>query len=82
MNKYIVGIDGMGCGSCEMHVEETLRKTIHAKRIKASHIKNHVIVITEENFAQEDFKRILDPTGYRVTSFERAVAVKHFFGWR
>lgn len=24
MNKYILGIDGMRCGMCEMHVEETI----------------------------------------------------------
>ena len=31
---------------------------------------------------EEDFKAILDPTGYRILSFERTVAVKKLFGWR
>jgi len=82
MNKYILGIDGMGCGHCEAHVEETIRKVIKVKRIKASHIKNQLIVITEENLVEDDFKKILDPTGYRVTSFLREVAVKKWYGWR
>ena len=82
MNKYILGIDGMGCGMCEIHVEEALEKTLKYKRIKASHIKNNVIIICEDNLTIEDFKKILDPTGYRVTSFERTVAVKKLFGWR
>lgn len=47
MNKYILGIDGMACGMCEMHVEDKLRKAIKLKKVNASHIKNNVIVITE-----------------------------------
>lgn len=82
MNKYILGIDGMGCGMCEMHVEEAIRKILNVKKVKASHIKNQVVVITELNLVEEDFKKILDPTGYRVTSFERTAAVKKLFGWR
>ena len=82
MNKYILGIDGMGCGMCEIHVEEALEKALKCKRIKASHIKNNVIIICEDNLTIEDFKKILNPTGYRVTSFERTVAVKKLFGWR
>lgn len=82
MNKYILGIDGMGCGMCEMHVEEAIRKILNVKKVKASHIKNQVVVITELNLVEEDFKKILDPTGYRITSFERTVALKKLFGWR
>lgn len=82
MNKYILGIDGMACGMCEMHVEDKLRKAIKLKKVKASHIKNNVTVITELELSEEDFKKILDSTGYRVTSFTKSVAVKKLFGWR
>ena len=82
MNKYILGIDGMGCGMCEMHVEDTIRKAIPYKKVKASHVKNNVIVFTESNLSEEDFKSILDPTGYRVTSFSRTEAIKKLYGWR
>lgn len=82
MNKYILGIDGMACGMCEMHVEDKLRKAIKLKKVNASHIKNNVIVITELELSEEDFKKILDPTGYRVTSYNKSIAVKKFFRWR
>ncbi len=82
MNKYILGIDGMGCGMCEMHVEDKLRKAIKLKKVSASHIKNNVIVITELELSKEDFKKILDPTGYRITSYSKSIAVKKFFRWR
>lgn len=82
MNKYILGIDGMRCGMCEMHVEDAIRKAIKVKKVKASHIKNQLIVITEENLIEDDFHKALDTTGYKIISFERTVAVKKFFGWR
>ena len=82
MNKYILGIDGMACGMCELHVEEAITKKLKVKKAKASHIKNNLIVIIEDNLSGEDFKKILDPTGYRITSFERTTAVKKLWWWK
>ncbi len=82
MNKYILGIDGMGCGMCEVHVEEAITKNLKVKRANASHLKNELVVITELDLVEDDFHKILDPTGYRITSFEKTEAVKKFFGWR
>ena len=82
MNKYILGIDGMGCGMCEMHVEEAVRKTLKIKKANASHIKNNLVVFSEEVFTLDDFKNALDQTGYRITSFKRDVAVRRLWWWR
>ncbi|MCR5348101.1 MAG: hypothetical protein K6E59_00605 [Bacilli bacterium] len=82
MNKYILGIDGMRCGMCEMHVEEAVAKAVPVKKAKASHIKNQLIVITEREMSQMDFENVFAPTGYRVTSFQKTEAVKRLFGWR
>lgn len=82
MNKYILGIDGMKCGMCEAHIEETIRKNIKLKSVKASHIKSQIVVITELDLTIEDFKKSLDPTGYRLELFEKVEAKKTLFGWR
>lgn len=82
MNKYILGIDGMKCGMCEAHVEETIRKNIDVIKAKASHLKNEVVVITEYSLTEEDFKKYFEPTGYRVIAFRKTVAEKTFFGWK
>ncbi len=82
MNKYVLGIDGMMCGMCEIHVEDIIRKNMSIKCAKASHIKNNVVVISEEDFNQDDFETIIKPTGYRITSFEKGFAVKKLFGWK
>ena len=82
MNKYVIGIDGMRCGMCEMHVEEEVRKNIKIKKVKASRFKNQLVVITELDLNKEDFLKIFDPTGYKVTSFEKLEAKRSLFGWK
>ena len=82
MNKYVLKVLGMRCGMCELHVEEAISKNINVKKVKANHYKKEVVVFTELNLNQEDFKKVLDQTGYRITSFERMPAIKKLFGWR
>lgn len=82
MNKYILGIEGMRCGMCEAHVEETITRNFKVKKANASRVKNVLVVITEQNISEEDFHKVLDPTGYKMTSFTKTVAVKKLFGWR
>ena len=82
MNKYIIGIDGMRCGMCELHVEETISKAIWVKKIKASRHKKNVVVFTELSLNENDFKDIINPTGYRVTNFKQGTAFKTLFGWK
>ena len=82
MNKYILGIDGMGCGSCEAHVNDTIRRNFKIVKVSSSHINKQTVVIAQGEYKADDFKRVLDPTGYRMTSFKKEVAVKKLFSWR
>ena len=82
MNKYILGIDGMGCGSCEAHVNDTIRRNFKTTKVTSSHISNQTILISEGEYKMEDFKKVLDPTGYRLTSFKKEAAVKKLFSWK
>lgn len=82
MNKYVLKIDGMKCGMCEAHVEEAIRKAMKVKKVKASHIKNNLVVICEGKYKEEDFIKIFSNLGYRITSFEESVAIKKFLGWK
>lgn len=82
MNKYILGIDGMMCGMCEMHVEDSIRKNLKINKVKASHIKNEVVVFAESSYIEKDFHNALDQTGYRITSFNVSGAKKGLLGWK
>lgn len=82
MNKYELSIDGMRCGMCEIHVEETVEKKIKAKKSKASHLTNKLVVFSEEELTKEDFEKAFVESGYRVLSFKKEKAIKKLLGWR
>ena len=69
MNKYVLKINGMRCGMCEAHVENEIRKSINVKKVKASHIKSELIVITKLELEENDFRNVLDKTGYEIKSY-------------
>ena len=82
MNKYILGIEGMRCGMCEINIERAIENKIKNKKAKASHKKNLLIVISEEELSLEDFKSALKETGYKIISFSKEEARKTFLGWK
>ena len=82
MNKYVLGIDRIKCEMCESHVQDIIRKAIKVKKVKASHVTGKAVVITEFDISEEDFKKIFEPTGYKVVSYEKGEAVKKFLGWK
>jgi len=81
MNKYILGVEGMSCGMCEAHVQDTVAQNYKVKKVKASRSSKELVVITEQGITEEDFHKILDPTGYRIVSYRREEAVKKLLGW-
>ena len=82
MNRYVLGIDGMRCPMCEGHVESVLKDNCPKAKVKANHKKNTVILISENEYDENKFKAILDPTGYRLLSFKKEEAVNTLFSWR
>ena len=82
MNKYILRVEGMRCGMCEMHVEDAIRKNIVVYKVKASHIKNELVVFTEYDISENAFHEALDKTGYEIKNIKKEEAVKKLFGWK
>ncbi len=71
----------MSCGMCEAHVQDTVAQHFKTKKAKASRSKKKLIVISEQEISEDDFHKILDPTGYRIISYRRAEAIKKLLGW-
>ena len=67
---------------CEIHVEEAITKELKVKKAKANRLRKELVVITELELNDFYFHKILDPTGYRITSFRKEEAVKKLFGWK
>lgn len=72
MYQITIGIDGMACSMCESHVCDTIRNHFKVKKVSASHTKAEAVIISETDISEAQLKAALDPTGYRVTSYQIA----------
>ena len=71
----------MSCSMCEAHVQDAIYQKYNVKKAKASRSNRELVVITEQNISEEEFHKVLDPTGYRMVSYRREEAVKKLLGW-
>ena len=51
MYKTTLKIDGMMCGMCESHINDTIRKAAPVEKVTSSHAKGEAVVLTDEPLA-------------------------------
>ncbi|MCI1245030.1 MAG: heavy-metal-associated domain-containing protein [Bacilli bacterium] len=71
MLEIHLSIEGMKCGMCECHVEESLSKVAKVKKAKADHYKNEATVIAEDGVDLAQLKETVEKEGYRVLDVEK-----------
>ena len=82
MYKINLKIDGMMCGMCEAHINDTVRKNFNVKKVKSSHSKGICEIISEDEISQEALKNAIDETGYTLTGYEiKPYEKKGLFGF-
>ena len=67
MYKTTLTIDGMMCGMCESHINDTIRRAVSVKKVTSSHAKGESVVLTDEPLDIEVVKAAVHATGYEVT---------------
>ena len=68
MIKLTVGIEGMACGMCEAHINESVRNAFPVKKVTSSHTKKQTVIITEKDIPGQELKDVIAKTGYEVVS--------------
>ena len=82
MKEITIGIDGMMCGMCESHINDTVRKNFAVKKVTSSRAKKQTVILAEEPISEEALKAVIDPTGYTMTSYAiRDHVKKGLFGF-
>ena len=79
MVKMILKIDGMACGMCESHINDTIRRNFKVKKITSSHSKGETEIIAERPLDEETLKKAIGNTGYTVLSVNTEPYVKKGF---
>ena len=64
MVKTVVKIDGMACGMCESHINDSIRNNFKVKSVKSSHSNKESVVVSEESLDEEKMKKVVTDTGY------------------
>ena len=66
MIKTTLKIDGMMCGMCESHINDTIRQGFKIKKVTSSHSKGTTEIISEEPLDEASVKEAIGKTGYKV----------------
>lgn len=66
MIKTTLKIDGMMCGMCESHINDTVRNYFKIKKVTSSHSKGTTEIICESALDETALKEAIGKTGYKV----------------
>ena len=67
MIKILLKIDGMSCGMCEAHINDTIRRSFKVKKVTSSHRKGETEIICEDQIDRPQLEAALKDFGYRIT---------------
>ena len=72
MTEITVGVEGMMCGHCEAHVNDTVRAAFPSvKKVTSSHSKGQTVILTEEDIPEDKLRETIDKTGYTVSPMRK-----------
>lgn len=64
MIQITLKINGMQCGMCESHINDSIRRALSVKKVTSSHTKGETVILTEEDIPEEKLKAVIKETGY------------------
>lgn len=67
MTKYTLKIEGMMCGHCEAHMNDTIRNNFKVEKVTSSHTDKECVIIAED-LDEEKLKKAVADTGYELVS--------------
>lgn len=69
--RTVAKIDGMMCGMCEAHIQDTIREAIPgATKVKADRKAKEATFLTDQPFEEKVLRRAINKTGYTYVSSE------------
>ncbi len=72
--KTTLTVDGMMCGMCETHIQEAVRNNFDVKKVKASHQKGTVVIMSEHRLDDNKLKDVIRETGYTLQNIQFELA--------
>ena len=70
MFEIILKVDGMACGMCESHINDTVRGKFPVKKVTSSHTKGETVIVSDKPLDEEALRAAIAATGYEVKAVE------------
>ncbi len=70
MVRITLGIEGMACGMCEVHINEAVRNAFRVKKVTSSHTKKQTVIIAEQDIPEQELKDVVAKAGYDAVSVD------------
>ena len=82
MIRTVMKIDGMSCGMCESHMNDTVRNNFKVRKVTSSYKKGETVVESNEPLDESAVRKAIEATGYHVLSLTtETVKKKGLFGF-
>lgn len=79
MTKVTLNVDGMMCGHCEAHVNDTVRAALPAaKHVKSDHFKGTTSFEIDGAVDFKALEKAIADTGYKMTGHSEEEVKKRF----
>ncbi len=66
MEKITLKIEGMMCGMCESHINDTVRQHFPVRKVTSSHARGETVILAEQVPDEAELRRVIAATGYEL----------------
>lgn len=70
MIETILKVDGMACGMCESHINDTVRNRFPVQKVTSSYTKGETVILSPEPLDEQALRAAISTTGYTVTAVD------------
>ena len=79
MEKYILHIEGMKCGHCEAHMNESVKEEFDARKAVSSHDNGTTEFVAKSGLTDDQLRECVKDAGYKLVSVDREAYEKKFW---
>ena len=76
MIETILKVDGMACGMCESHINDTVRNKFSVQKVTSSHTKGETVILSDQALDEQALRDAIVATGYEVKAVDAHPYVK------
>ena len=76
MTETILKVDGMACGMCENHINDTVRNKFSVQKVTSSHTRGETVILSEQPVDEAALRAAIKDTGYEVKKVSSAPCEK------